>query len=838
MSAASAAGRTAQSCRQAALRAACRTVAPAWPLDQQIAVSPYWGLIDRPFAAAAQRLHRLIGAPLSLSREQYLRLWQDGQINAAHLAKALGERATSLSPADAVAALSSPGATQAGLPLLCDVLDADAGKRGGMSWSARVTQQISEYCATYFDSFQADWHPQRAQGLYAGWREQMQADRSLIRRERTAPLPSEAAAALDWALDQLAVPEAHIPDLLQVIALRIGGWAAWCAYLGWQAAERARDDPHLSDLLIMRLCWEALLHDGLRDACSAGSIWMDRWAAARSEDDPHATEPDLLWQRAHEIAYQQNLFDRLAAIRPSAPTGVDNGSHTQMVFCIDVRSERMRRAIETLDDAVATHGFAGFFGLPIRHAPLGTALLRPQVPGLLVPTLQATDSSADPARDRDLSARRQTALHRSGTDHLFKRLPTGAFTAVEAFGLTYLPRLLLRRLGRPPRPIETLGLSSRQHRELRPRLCLDEPGGIDRQADLVAGIVRAMGLPERFARLLVLVGHTARTTNNPQAAGLACGACGGHSGETNARLLADLLSSAPLRAALAERGICIPRETVIIAALHETVTDTFELFDLQRVPPTHQPDIKRLQDTLSRAGARVRRERAESLGLAHLADHDARLLRQLRRRSNDWAQTRPEWGLADNAALIIAPRERTRGIDLQGRVFLHEYRPNEDPDGTILEQTLAGPMIVAHWINMQYFGSTVDPDRLGSGNKVLHNVLGGHIGVLEGRSGDLRIGLAKQSIHDGSRWRHTPLRLSVLIDAPRAAIERIVEPPGRIRDLLEHEWLYLFRLDGSLVERYHAQRWEVWRCARGTTGNAAAVEDSAARAAPFSASSR
>ena len=44
----------------------------------------------------------------------------------------------------------------------------------------------------------------------------------------------------------------------------------------------------------------------------------------------------------------------------------------------------------------------------------------------------------------------------------------------------------------------------------------------------------------------------------------------------------------------------------------------------------------------------------------------------------------------------------------------------------------------------------------GSGNKLLHNVVGGHIGVFEGNGGDLRIGLPWQSVHDGEslRTRH------------------------------------------------------------------------------------
>jgi len=83
----------------------------------------------------------------------------------------------------------------------------------------------------------------------------------------------------------------------------------------------------------------------------------------------------------------------------------------------------------------------------------------------------------------------------------------------------------------------------------------------------------------------------------------------------------------------------------------------------------------------------------------------------------------------------------------------------------VLEAILTAPMVVTNWINMQYNASTVTPELFGSGDKVLHNVAGGNLGVYEGAGGDLRIGLALQSVHNGTDWVHQPLRLSVLVEA-------------------------------------------------------------------------
>ena len=798
-----------------ALQAACRSVAPAWPLDRQIAVSPYWGRTDQHFDAIAASLRRWVGAPMTLPRSEYLRLWQDGQVTAQHLEQAHLERRTHLTPSEALEALRHPAPTASGLPLLSDVLGADPTEGVPSPWPNRLTEQISQCCAAYFDAFQADGRPCAAPGLFTGWRAQLlhgphppwlkQTD-GLI--QRIAQLPTRADAALEWALERLAIAATQFDDLLQVVALRINGWAAWCAYLGWEAKLHGTEDAHLGELLTVRLCWEALLDEGRRDGAGPWATWIEQWSAAQRVDHAGAIEAELLWQRAHEIAYQQRLCAQLYSFTPAAEEQ-QAPPPMQLVFCIDVRSERMRRAIEAVTPDARTYGFAGFFGLPIEYSPLGTALARPQLPGLLAPTLQATDTSADAGRDRQLSARRQRVLRYRDSTRLFERLPSGAFTRVEMLGLAYLPKLLLRALGYQTASPATLGLSARERRELRPHLCLHGASDAGAQVERLASIVRAMSLHEPFARLLVLVGHGATVTNNPQAAALACGACGGHSGEINARLLAGLLNDPALRAALAERGVALPPTTLVVAALHDTVTDTVELLDVLEVPASHRADIDLLRETLRRAGEQVRRERAASLGLAHLGGRDAALLKQLRRRARDWAQTRPEWGLADNATFIIAPRRRTRGLDLAGRAFLHEYRWQADPDGALLEQLLSAPMIVAHWINLQYYGSTVDPHRYGSGNKVLHNVVGGRIGVLEGSGGDLRIGLARQSVHDGERWRHTPLRLTVVVDAPRDTLEAILERQPRVRELIDHQWLYLCRFADRTLERRHEGRWQL-----------------------------
>ena len=134
---------------------------------------------------------------------------------------------------------------------------------------------------------------------------------------------------------------------------------------------------------------------------------------------------------------------------------------------------------------------------------------------------------------------------------------------------------------------------------------------------------------------------------------------------------------------------------------------------------------------------------------------------------------------------------------LGGRSFLHDYDSASDEDGSTLEMLMTAPMLVTHWINWQYHASTSDPERMGSGNKVLHNVVGGRIGVFEGNGGDLRIGLSGQSVNDGTSSIHEPLRLTVVIEAPLHAIEQVIEQHEIVRQLLANGWLHLFAIGGT-----------------------------------------
>jgi uncharacterized protein len=327
---------------------------------------------------------------------------------------------------------------------------------------------------------------------------------------------------------------------------------------------------------------------------------------------------------------------------------------------------------------------------------------------------------------------------------------------------------------------------------------------LEEQTLTVDTALRMMGLTKNSARLVLFCAHGSTSENNPYESALDCGACGGNEGKPNARVLAMMANNAQVRVRLAKNGIEIPSDTHFISGQMDTTTDDVHLFDLEDVPPTHRVDLARLQEDLKEAAELTSQERCTRLPDIGEPLTGSKAEAHVRMRSADWSQVRPEWGLSGNAAFIIAPRERTAGIDLGGRCFLHSYDYREDPTNRLLEVLLTAPQVVAQWINMEHYFSTTDNEVYGSGSKVYHNIVG-RLGIMSGPWSDLRLGLAKQTVMNGSTPYHEPMRLLTVIEAPRERIDKLISRHEVLQHYYHNEWVHLVALDpeDGVWYRYH-----------------------------------
>lgn len=743
-----------------AIERACLLIPPLWDLRSYVAVNPFLGFADTPIEHAMRTVRDGLDAEILPEVEHYRWRWRHGDFHSGDVARAAARAGAAMG--DVLPILEGHASAEAPpkVPVLTFAEWHD--RRMGSRWHEATVRSVCEWCATFAAGGTAAFPVQPGEGLYAFWRGVAAHDRSLefagLRgfRAGVRRLPATPREAITRALEDAMLAPSDRDAYLYRLLGGVFGWAAHFRRLAWERDRNAFG--MVEDLLAIRVSMDA--------AVSSLAPRSRSMAAVPATKPHHHDWVRLILQDAAEDGFARRALRFAPPPRPGCATRPT----LQAAFCIDVRSEVLRRHLETHAPDIRTHGAAGFFGVALELDEGDGASNR--CPVLLRPGLRAQllgGAAAGPGIQEAVASA-------PGSAFAFVELAGGAYALGIARGAAAIGR-------RHSRPEESLRLARRA----------DGSDEATRRAALAEGFLRGIACDEVLARLFLVCGHAGCTSNNPHAAGLDCGACGGHGGATNARFLVQLLNDGEVRAALAGRGMHVPADTRFIAGVHDTSTDEVRLLDEEIVPRTHAPDLVRLRAALAAAGAGARAERASTLGIS--ATGDRAILRALRRRAADWSEVRPEWGLARNAAFVAGRRERTRGVDLGGRAFLHDYDPAADPDGAMLEQIVAAPVVVASWINLQYLGSTVDNDRLGAGDKAMHNRVGS-VGVLLGGGGDLRTGLPLQSVQDADgRWMHQPLRLQVVLEAPTDRIDAVLARRREVRDLVDNGWVRFLALD-------------------------------------------
>ncbi len=477
---------------------------------------------------------------------------------------------------------------------------------------------------------------------------------------------------------------------------------------------------------------------------------------------------ESLWVNAYEYSLQRKIQEELLENSKKEKREKRN-IELQAAFCIDVRSEFMRRNLEDTNPHVETIGFAGFFGLPMSLIPSGKDTAVEQYPVLL--------SSGFTFKEKESSSKsKEYTAKKDWFD--FKSTSNSSFAYVESMGLmnflSYLQRFFFtKKTDHSENIADNINIPQEMHSKL---------------AEAGFNILTNMGLIKNFAPIVALIGHGSTTQNNPLAGALDCGACGGHSGKSNAQVVSKILNIPEVRKLIKEKGIHIPSETTFISGLHCTTTDEVHFFDTEKLNDSQKGIFQKVNSDFQLATKKASEEKRKRYTPTERQDAVTK--------SKNWAETRPEWGLVDNCYFIAARREVTKGINLRGRSFLHSYNVEDDEQSNVLNLIMNAPMVVGHWINMQYYASTVNHSIYGMGPKQLHNVAG-TFGVFEGNRSDLKIGLSWQSIHDGDKYLHNPSRLQVIIEAPEEKIKGVIEKSPLVKQLIENQWILISALDGE-----------------------------------------
>lgn len=803
---------------------AAAVVGPAWPLRNFVAANTLAGLESMSFDDAllvAEQAHGVTARP---SMQYFLDLFDARHITPEHLGAALAEahdvdcvgvdafleRSQSLadtSSSDRTPLASRSAAGSRHFVRRCEALPADRMAEVSRlvdSHSALWAQRAWPSASSVYD---VENQHRDQPGPWRMWRSA--ATRPCYDRAAGIPgasrlaelLPDQPAPAIGVLAGWLGLSPQQLMGYLVATFASAPGWSGHAA---WRA-DRLQESGPLVELAALRMAHDVLFSRAASELWAASAVEGDQgsaWPAALSRaagwDGEVLTQHLQIWQRALELGVEKWLVTEVAA-RGAAP-GIDAADGTlrpasQSIWCIDVRSERIRRELERRGRH-DTYGFAGFFGASVEHVD-ADGITHELCPALIKPAFRADE---EPSM---LTVRQ--ALHRSLGD--VSKDPLGALLVAEAGGglaavastvSTLAPRFM-RAIFQSWTLRRATGSSTVVGRPvLKTTLSLPE------RVAMAAAALRVPGITDNFAPVIVVSAHTSSPENNAFATAYDCGACGGNGGVINAVLVADALNEPAVRAELVLQGLRVPDDTVVVAAVHDTTTDVVEFLPVAHASATQKRAIAEVYADLRAAGVSAAAGRRKLLPTrGRLAD-----AQPLSRRAADWSEPTPEWGLAGNAAILVGPRELTAGLDLEGRVFLHSYDRDADPDAGILEVLLTAPLVVAQWINAQYYFSAVAPAVFGAGDKTTHNVVG-DVGVMRGAHGDLRTGLPWQALFrnepgttpDAVSLVHPPARLLGVVVADAAAVRDIVSRHDALGRLICNEWIHLV-----CVDRGHALR--------------------------------
>lgn len=794
---------------------ACNKIPPLWPLTNFVAVNPFLGLAEQKFSDACQTIRNVVHSDMLMPSSFYREQFDQGIISKNDLLVALSQTKKSnlINIDDLINFIEKrTSITENGIQTVADRID----QNKETQWSKLIVEEISKWCSAYYDKGQASWQmPWRSLPLYSAWKKAVAHDYSMEAsglphfRKKIISLPDNPLEAIASACRQLSLSSEEAEDFFHRQLMSIKGWSSYVQYCVRQESMLGKQDESLLHLLAIRLCYDVTLFSIYEKEMTPHSLEKK----TVSDDVTHL----FLWQQAYENSFQRKFMQKLKSQKSLPHNVTARNPSLQAVFCIDVRSEVFRRALESTGDDVQTIGFAGFFGFAINYIKFGEEKGSSQCPVLLTPEFQIQETLPHQSEKKIASILHYSRLNYeiAGCWNRFKTSAISCFSFVETIGLRYALTLISDGF------ILKNKLSHNSCSSSKNQCCKipvvnkkneTSPMGIslDDQIRLAEGALRNMGLTKNFAPTILICGHSSKSENNPYASSLDCGACGGHSGEANARVAALVFNEPSVREGLKQRGIIIPEETLFFSGLHNTTTDEVQLFDEEPVSTKHQKNLSDLKERLTKASNTSRKERAQAFELSSsLIESPKKLQQYFLKKSSAWSEVRPEWGLAGNAAFIAAPRARTKNLQLDGRVFLHDYESAHDEDGKILELIMSAPMVVANWINLQYYASTVNNKIFGSGNKVIHNATSG-FGVFEGNGGDLQVGLPIQSLHDGKKFIHEPVRLHVFIEAPCEKINTAIAKHENVRSLVNNGWLHLFSIQDNGMSHYRYVENEQW----------------------------
>ncbi len=485
-----------------------------------------------------------------------------------------------------------------------------------------------------------------------------------------------------------------------------------------------------------------------------------------------------LWQQAFEWSFYDTVLSNVQNVKEEIQTETPS---FQGMFCMDDRECSFRRHIEHIDNNASTFGTAAFFNFEFYFQPVGGKFHTKLCPAPVTPKYLIKEEHRKKKQAKDLH------YHKQSHSLLF------GWVISQTLGFSSAFKLFLNIFKPSMSPATT---ASFKHLHKKSKLVIENKNNdkvndlqvgftIEEMANRVEGLLKSIGLVQNFAPIVYVVGHGATSINNTHYAGYDCGACCGRPSSVNAKVASFAANHPKVRAILKEKGITIPAETQFLPALHDTTRDEIAFYDEDILNDSNKTLHHDNKITFEKALANNAKERSRRFETIDSSETIEKIHENVKKRAFSLFEPRPELNHATNAMCVVSRRSLSKQLFLDRRSFLNSYDYQIDASGDYLAIILGQVAPVAGGINLEYYFSRVDNQKLGAGSKLPHNVMG-LIGVANGIDGDLRPGLPSQMIEV-----HDPIRLLAVVEHYPEVVKIAISKNPATYEWYKNEWLRL-----------------------------------------------
>lgn len=501
-------------------------------------------------------------------------------------------------------------------------------------------------------------------------------------------------------------------------------------------------------------------------------------------EEKNSTKEDqaiALWQQAFEWTYYDRVLTGIKQ-KPAPSNEPTKKAVFQAIFCIDDRECSLRRNIEAIDTSIQTFGTPGHFNLEFYYQPEHGKFSTKVCPAPITPKYLIKEYNTQKKYERDIHFEKRS--HHLLTGALISQT-IGFWSGIKLFINIFKPSLSPASAFSFQHMHRESNLTFEHQSSTQPIDGLQIGFTIAEMAHRLEAVLKSIGLVEEFAPLVYIMGHGASSVNNTHYAGYDCGACSGRPGSVNARVFSAMANHPNVRELLAIKGIDIPKETQFLGGLHDTTRDEFVFYDTDILSYENYQKHLENETVFNRAMMLNAKERSRRFVSINTKLSLEKIHQKIKERSVSLFEPRPELNHATNTLCIIGRRSLTNHLFLDRRAFLNSYDYKQDPTGQFLLNILNAAAPVCGGINLEYYFSRVDNEKLGAGTKLPHNVMGLN-GVANGIEGDLRPGLPLQMIE-----LHDPMRLLMIVEHYPDIVHSVIEKNSATFEWFKNDWIHL-----------------------------------------------